>query len=57
MKNDYLKKIYFSEVTDLSCHQGVCDFVIRNLVSCEDKAERASLIVTSGMDFARKAAA
>jgi len=38
-------------------HQGICGFVIRDLTSAKDKAERASLIVTSDMDFARKAAA
>ncbi|WP_249198368.1 hypothetical protein, partial [Gluconobacter cerinus] len=42
---------------DRQRHQGVCGFVIRDLASGKDKAERASLSVTSGMDFARKAAA
>ena len=37
--------------------QGIYGFIVRDLPAGEDKAKRASLIVTSGMDFARKAAA
>ncbi|GBR04440.1 hypothetical protein AA0323_0710 [Asaia siamensis NRIC 0323] len=46
-----------SGVRDRQLHQGVCGFVVRDLAPGKDKAERASLIVTSGMDFASKAAA
>ncbi|GLQ58261.1 hypothetical protein GCM10010937_00610 [Gluconobacter japonicus] len=42
---------------DRQLHQGVCGFVVRDLASGKDKAKRAPLIVTSGMDLARKAAA
>lgn len=36
---------------------GRCGFVTRGLATGEGKAERTSLILTSGMDLARKAAA
>ncbi|MFT8803455.1 MAG: hypothetical protein ABF812_15955 [Gluconobacter cerinus] len=37
--------------------QGIYGFIVRHLPTGEDKAERTSLIVASGVDFARKAAA
>ncbi|GAN91571.1 hypothetical protein Gbfr_042_076 [Gluconobacter frateurii M-2] len=43
-------------VRDRQLHQGVCGFVVLDLTSGKDKAKRASLIVTSDVDFARKAA-
>ncbi|GBR05677.1 hypothetical protein AOE01nite_35350 [Acetobacter oeni] len=46
-----------SGVWNRQSHQGLYGFVIRDLPSGQDKAGRTSLIVTSGMDFARKAAA
>nr|WP_228125394.1 MULTISPECIES: hypothetical protein [Gluconobacter] len=45
------------EVWNRQLHQSIYGFVVRNLTAGQDKAERASLIVTSDMDFARKAAA
>ncbi len=39
------------------CHQGIDCFVIGGFPACQDKAERAPLIVTAGVDLARKAAA
>ena len=44
-------------VWDRLHHQGVWGFVVRDLASGKDKAKRVSLIVASGVDFARKAAA
>ncbi|MEJ5155082.1 hypothetical protein WH240_07765 [Gluconobacter wancherniae] len=37
--------------------QGIYGFIVRDLPADEDKAKRTSLIVASGVDFARKAAA
>ncbi|KXV35833.1 hypothetical protein AD940_01445 [Gluconobacter thailandicus] len=37
--------------------QGIYGFIVRDLPAGEDKAKRTSLIVASGVDFARKAAA
>ena len=48
---------YGPGVRDRQLHQCVCGFVVRDLPTGKDKTERASLLVTSGMDLARKAAA
>ncbi|MEJ5118722.1 hypothetical protein WH158_15035 [Gluconobacter cerinus] len=37
--------------------QGSYGFIVRDLPAGEDKAKRTSLIVASGVDFARKATA
>ncbi len=37
------------------CHQGIYGFIVRDLPAGEDKAKRTPLIITSGVDFARKA--
>ncbi|BCI65406.1 hypothetical protein AAJCM20276_25120 [Acetobacter aceti] len=44
-------------VRSRKCHQGIDGFIVRDLPAGEDKAKRTSLIVASGVDFARKAAA
>ncbi|SCW85002.1 hypothetical protein SAMN02927924_03354 [Sphingobium faniae] len=38
-------------------HQGIDSAIIGSLATGQDEAERASLMVTAGMDLARKAAA
>ncbi len=38
-------------------HEGIDSTVVRRLTAGQDEADRASLIVTAGVDLARKAAA